>query len=257
MRFDSTLRACFVLVALAWPTAAQSAAPQRAPGSGQPAAVPAAPAAVAADAPASASDEAVIAAQKPNYPLNSCLACGKIWGEHDTPLDIVRQGRLARVCNAECAKAFDAQAARWFKVLDDQVIAAQAPTYPLTHCPVTDDVLNKKPKFVVIGTRLVKVCCGDCRKELLGDPEAAAAAFAKVDAGLLAAQSISYPLKTCVVDDKPLGDAPVQMLYGVTLVRFCSDACEAQFKADPHAFRTKIEALRHVAPPSGEAQPGQ
>jgi hypothetical protein len=130
------------------------------------------------------------------------------------------------------------------KVLDDQIIAAQSATYPLANCPVSGEELGMKPKYMVLGTRLVEVCCGDCRKTLLSDPKAAAAALAKIDEGLIAAQAMAYPVKTCVVDDKPLGDAKVQMLYGVTLVRFCSDACETKFKADPQAFATQFDALR-------------
>lgn len=257
MLFEFSFRASLALIALALPAAAQDGH-QHASGADKPAA--------AANGAAPAANEALIAAQKPTYPMNSCVACGKIWGEQDAPLDIVFQGRLVRLCNAECVKAFGAQAAKWFKVLDDQIIAAQAATYPLTHCPVTDEELDKKPKYVVIGTRLVETCCGDCKKELLGDGVKAAAALAKVDAALIAAQGQSYPLAACVVDDQPLGDAPVQTLHGVTLVRFCSEACEAKFKAGPKEFLAKLEAARRSGataapksdePESGEAKPGR
>lgn len=264
MPINAALAACLVMVALAAPAVAQGAAappdPAGAPDAPAPAApaAPAMPATSAARSPGAATEAELIAAQKPCYPMNSCLACGAIWSASDTPLDIVRLGRLAVVCNADCAKAFDAEAPKLFKVLDDQVIAAQAASYPLTQCPVTGDTLGRKPKHVVLGTRLVEVCCGDCRKELYSDAAAAAAAFAQVDAGLLAAQSGHYARTTCVVDDKPLGDAPVQQLYGLTLVRFCSDGCQAQFQADPQAFRAQLATLRPAAPadkPKADAPP--
>ncbi|HZM00022.1 MAG TPA: hypothetical protein VFD43_07195, partial [Planctomycetota bacterium] len=232
------------LVALALPAAAQEG------GAPPPAARPAAAPQAAA---AASSDAAVIAAQKPTYPMNTCIACARSWGATDAPLDIVRQGRLARVCNEECVKAFDAQAAKWFKVLDDQIIAAQTASYPLTQCPVSGEELGKKPKYAVVGTRLIEVCCGDCKQELLAKPDAAAAALAKVDAALITAQGRDYPLETCVVDDKPLGAPGLQTLYGVTLVRFCCEGCQAAFDAGPREFVAKVQAARKAkAGPAGK-----
>src|SRR6185436_1418195 len=249
MSIDSRFRAALALIALAAPLAAQSAAPAPAPATPAPAAAaPKSAPAAAAPGGVAAYEAPIIAAQKPSYPMNSCLACGKVWGPEDHPLDLVRQGRLVRVCGPDCVKPFDAQAAKWFKVLDDQIIAAQSSTYPLTHCPVTNEELGKKPKYTVVGTRLIEVCCNDCKKELATNPTTAAAAIAKIDAALVAAQGSSYPLDTCVVDGKPLAGTHVQTLYGVTLVRFCSDACQAKFLEAPRDYLPQLEAARKGQP---------
>ena len=248
--FISRLRAALALIALAAPLAAQSAAPTPAP---TPAA---APKAAATGGGVAAYEATIIAAQLPSYPMNTCIACSKPWGPEHQPVDIVRQGRLVRV-GTDCVKAFDAQAAKWFKVLDDLIQAEQVANYPLTHCPVTNEELGKKPKYTIVGTRLIEICCNDCKKELAQNPATAAAAIAKIDEALVAAQAKSYPLGTCVVDDKPLADSKVQKLYGVTLVRFCSDACQAKFLEAPRDYLPKLEAARKGQPASKPAEAGR
>lgn len=252
MAIDSRLRAALALIALAAPVAAQGAAPAPAP---TPAPAASAPAAAPGGGVA-AYEATIIAAQLPSYPMNTCIACGKPWGPDHQPVDIVRQGRLVRV-GTDCVKAFDAQAVKWFKVLDDQIIAAQTATYPLTHCPVTNEELGKKPKYAIVGTRLIEVCCNDCKKELATNATTAAAAIAKIDEALVAAQAKAYPLDTCVVDGKPLGDTHVQKLYGVTLVRFCSDACQAKFLEAPRDYLPKLEAARKAQPAGKPAEAGR
>lgn len=250
MSTHTRLRTALALLALAIPAAAQDNQPAKpAPAApAAPAKPAAAPQAAAKQAVASPADAEVIVAQLPTYPMNSCIACGKIWGPEDTPLDLVRQGRLIRVCNEACVKPFDVQSAKWFKVLDDQIIAAQTASYPLTQCPLSHEPLGKKPKYAVVGTRLIEVCCGDCRQEVLGDPAKSAAILKQVDEALVAAQSQDYPLETCVVDGKPLGESKVQRLHGVTLVRFCSADCEAKFAESPREHVAKVAAARKSRP---------
>jgi len=255
MSIDTRLRTALALLALALPAAAQDQPKDKPqdtpPGNSQAGGAPA----VAKKDAASPGDAAIVAAQLPTYPMNSCVACGTIWGAEDTPLDLVRQGRLVRVCNEGCVKPFDVQSAKWFKVLDDQIIAAQAATYPLTQCPLSHEQLGKKPKYTVVGTRLIEVCCGDCKQELLGDPAKSAAVLKQIDEALLAAQTKDYPLETCVVDGKLLGESKVQRLYGVTLVRFCSADCETKFEESPREHVAKVAAARK-AKPAGNAPKG-
>jgi len=254
MARDIRLRTALALLALALPAAAQDKPKQGTPpGHSQAGGAPA----VAKKDAASPADAAIIAAQLPTYPMNSCVACGKIWGPQDTPLDLVRQGRLVRVCNEGCVKPFDDQSAKWFKVLDDQIIAAQAATYPLTQCPLSHEELGKKPKYTVVGTRLIEVCCGDCKKELLGDPAKSATVLKQIDEALVAAQSKDYPLETCVVDGKPLGDSKEQQLYGVTLVRFCSADCAAKFDEAPREAVAKVTAARKAKPAGNSPDAGE
>ena len=241
---SSRLRTALALIALAAPLAAQGAAP------------PPPPKDAATGGGVAAYEATIVAAQLPSYPMNTCIACSKPWGPEHQPVDIVRKGRLVRV-GAGCVKAFDAQEAKWFKVLDDLIQAEQVASYPLTHCPVTNEELGNKPKYTIVGTRLIEVCCNDCKKELAQNPATAAAAIAKIDEALVAAQAKSYPLTTCVVDDKPLADSKVQKLYGVTLVRFCSDACQAKFLEAPRDYLPKLEAARKGQPASKPAEAGR
>lgn len=197
---------------------------------------PAAPAASPADADA-------IRAQKPAYPLEKCVACDHALDAKS--VDAVVDGRLLRVCNAECRTHAEKDKTAAIAKVDAAVIAAQKPAYPLTTCAVSGEKLGSKGDAydVVHGTKLVRLCCKDCKSAFEKDP---AAALAKVDKGWIEAQVASYPLDTCAVSDEKLGSmgAVVDVLYGTKLVRLCCKGCKKAVEKDGPALVAKIEAAR-------------
>ena len=210
---------------------------------------------VAAAARSLSADERVVAErQSPSYPLTACLVCNKAFGEASPPESVVHNGRLVMVCDATCAAGFAKDAPKALRALDEAVIAAQAPSYPFTTCVVTGDELKGKPKHVVVGTRLIEVCCGDCKRDVQKD---ATAALAKIDAALIEAQARTYPSTRCAVDDKPLGEKPVRHLHGVTLVQACSAGCVERFRAAPAGFLRGLEGQRKAAGERAKTEPAR
>ena len=67
------------------------------------------------------SDAAVIAAQKATYPLKTCVVSGEKLGEPgmEKVVDYVYQGRLVELCCGSCIKKFNADTAKYLKLLDE------------------------------------------------------------------------------------------------------------------------------------------
>jgi hypothetical protein len=123
------------------------------------------------------------------------------------------------------------------------VVAEQAPRYPLDTCVVSGEKLGGmgKPMDFVFQGRLVRFCCGNCEADFLADP---AAAFAKIDAAVIAQQLPDYPMETCPVSGEPLGQMgePYNHVHGTRLVRFCCDGCIGKFEDNPSAYFSRIDA---------------
>jgi hypothetical protein len=53
-----------------------------------------------------------------------------------------------------------------------------------------------------------------------------------------------YPLDTCLVMEAPLGSMgdPVVKVYGDQEVKFCCQACVAEFEANQDAYLAKLES---------------
>ena len=191
-----------------------------------------------------ADDAAVIAAQKPLYPLTTCPISGK---PLTSPVDVVKDGQLIEFCCGKCPAEFAKSPADTLKKIQDAVVAAQAANYPLDTCPVSGEKLDDKAQSVVVGSKLVKLCCGDCKKDLAADP---AKFTAKIDAAYIAKQEASYPLDTCPMSGEKLTDKRVKMLYGTRLVEFCCGDCVKDFNKDPKVALVKIAAARNSKPAS-------
>lgn len=131
------------------------------------------------------SDEAVIAAQLPTYPLDTCPISGEELGGMGDPVNYVHDGRLVRFCCPHCEGDFLADPAATFAKIDAAVIAQQLPDYPMDRCPVSGEKLGEmgEPYNHVQGTRLVRFCCGGCVDEFEGNP---AKFLAKIDAAAAA-----------------------------------------------------------------------
>jgi YHS domain-containing protein len=191
-------------------------------------------------------DAATIAAQKPLYALTTCPVSGKPVGTAGmTPQEIVQDGQLVEFCCGKCKAEFDKSPADYVKKVQDAIVTAQKANYPLDTCPVSGDKLDDKRQFAVVGSKLVELCCNDCRKDLAADP---AKFTAKLDQAYMDKQAKDYPLTTCPMSGEPLGDKPVKMLYGTTLVEFCCKDCPGDFMKDPKPALAKIAAARAAKP---------
>lgn len=188
-----------------------------------------------------ASDEAVVAAQLPFYPLQTCLVSGQKLGGMGDPIDLVHEGRLVRFCCGGCIKKFTADAESYLGKLDAAVVSAQLPGYPLQTCVISGESFGGAmgdPVDVVHEGRLVRLCCKMCLKDF---QSATAARLAKIDAALIAAQVSDYPLDTCPVSHEGLVDGDiVDMLYGTQLIRLCCPSCEKQVIENPQPVLAAI-----------------
>lgn len=123
-------------------------------------------------------DESIIKDQAPLYPVRTSIVSGKELPEK--PVQFVFGNRLIRVVDETERAEFMKEPAKHLAALDKAVIDAQRPTYPLTKCVVSDKKLGDmgEPKDVVVGGRLVRLCCASCKKDVEKNPSAI---IAKID----------------------------------------------------------------------------
>jgi YHS domain-containing protein len=119
-------------------------------------------------------DAKLIEQQKPLYPLDACVVSAeKLGGKMGEPIDFLYKNRLIRFCCKSCKPDFLKDPAKFIAKLDAAVIAKQGPTYPATACVVSDEKLGGDmgpPVDVVVGNRLIRLCCKDCQKDFRKDP---------------------------------------------------------------------------------------
>jgi YHS domain-containing protein len=126
-------------------------------------------------------DEKITKDQAPLYPLKTSVVTGKDLPAK--PYEFVYGNRLVRL-GAESEKAdFLKDPKKYMGALDKAVIAEQGKKYVLTKCPVSGEEYGSgdmdKPEDVVVAGRLIRLCCGKCKKEIEKEP---AKYIAKVDA---------------------------------------------------------------------------
>ncbi len=194
-------------------------------------------------APAKSPDVAVVVRdQKPAYPLTTCIVSKRELKNGET-VDHVVNGRLIRLCCSDCVASVAKDPAAAIRKVDEAVVAAQKPTYPLKVCAVSGESLGDGAVDHVYGTRLVRLANADAVAAFDKDPKSA---MIKVDRALIEAQRKTYPLKTCVVSDEAIGTdpsmEPYDYLYGTRLVRLCCKSCVRSFEKDPAANLKKIAA---------------
>ena len=85
---------------------------------------------VGAASEAKSDDAAVIAAQKPSYPLTKCPVSGEPLGSMGDPIDFVVDGHLIRLCCAGCKKGVAAKKDEIVSRIEAAVIAEQKPMWP-------------------------------------------------------------------------------------------------------------------------------
>ena len=115
-------------------------------------------------------DAAGIKAQAPSYPFDTCVVSGEPLTANGKPVDKVFGTRLARFCCNGCVKAFKKDPAKFVAKIDEGLIKAQLPKYPLTTCVVSGEELGDDPTNFLYGTRLVRTCCKRCAKAFKKDP---------------------------------------------------------------------------------------
>jgi YHS domain-containing protein len=86
------------------------------------------------------------------------------------------------------------------------------------------------PASIQFEGRELRFCCAGCVPEFQRDPRAY---LKKIDGAVAEQQRPRYPIDTCVIDGKPLGVSPVELVHRDRLVRVCSEACRAAFVAAP------------------------
>lgn len=109
--------------------------------------------------------------------------------------------------------------------------------YPLATCVVSGKRLDTEAVSFTVGDRAFRVCCSNCKTTIDQDPELWAR---QVDAENIKAQLHSYPLTTCVVSGKALGEGSSTFLIGQTLLRTCCAGCKETAIADPTPFLVKL-----------------
>ncbi|MFU8828542.1 MAG: hypothetical protein ACNA8P_03810 [Phycisphaerales bacterium] len=183
-------------------------------------------------------DEKVVLQQLMHYPIDTCIVTGEKLGAD--AVNHVHNNRLVRLASAEAVAAFKADPKKHLDALDKRIIETQLPGYPMDDCPVGGPLGSMgDPVNFIYMNRLVRLCCGACEESIATEP---AKYMAKLDAAYANQQRAKYALDTCVVTGAKLGSMgdPVELVAGITLVRFCCAGCLPKFKTNPTEFLAKL-----------------
>jgi YHS domain-containing protein len=178
------------------------------------------------------------------YPLSTCPVSGQPLGSMGDPIVKAYDGREVRFCCGGCIGRFESAKEEHFAKIDQQIIRAQRPYYPLTTCVVMGDELVDEGEDAAIDhvyrNRLVRLCCKGCVRRFEKSPTEY---LKKIDEALIKQQRAAYPTDTCVVGGGKLGSMgePVEVIAGNRLVRFCCAGCIPQFKKDPAKYLTMVD----------------
>jgi hypothetical protein len=119
-------------------------------------------------------DDSIIRDQGPLYPLKTSVVTGKdLPAAPVKPFEFVYGNRLIRVGSESEKAEFLKDPRKYLADLDKAVIAAQGKDYPLKACPVSQAELGGDmgdPVDLVVGGRLVRLCCTSCKKDVEKDP---------------------------------------------------------------------------------------
>lgn len=129
---------------------------------------------------------------------------------------------------------------------------AQGDPYPLGTCPVSGEALGSMgdPIILVHDGREVRLCCAGCEKKFNAEADAL---LEKADVKIKEQQAGDYPLATCIISGKELGDAPAVHVIGNRAVAFCCEGCPKKFKEDVPANMAKLdEAVKAEEDPVNE-----
>jgi len=116
-------------------------------------------------------DAAIVAQQKPLYPLDTCMVTGQKLGSMGDPVEYVHKNRLIRFCCGGCIDAFKKDPAKYLATLDKAVAEKQKASYPTDQCVVDGKKFGDTAVNYVTGNRLVRLCGADCVKAFEKDPQ--------------------------------------------------------------------------------------
>jgi hypothetical protein len=74
---------------------------------------------------------AIIAAQKPTYPLTTCVVTGEKLGSMGDPVDYVYGNRLVRLCCSACVPKFTKNPGKYLAMLDAASQPVESPEMPM------------------------------------------------------------------------------------------------------------------------------
>lgn len=184
------------------------------------------------------------------------LATDPVTGEQltDDAVVHVHEGRQLRFNSEKNVETFMADPAKYLADVDAKLVEMQKPHYPLTTCPVSGGELGSmgEPKDIIVGNRLVRLCCAGCVAKANEDAEAV---IAKLDAAVIEQQSADYPLQTCPVSGDKLGGdmgEPVNLVVANRLVKLCCAGCVDAVKQDPAAALAELDAAEQPAAEAGD-----
>ncbi len=126
-------------------------------------------------------DALMIKQQIPFYPLKDCFISGEPLDINGSSVDFIYGNRLFRVCCNDCKAEFIENPMKYVPEVDEAVIKKQKKNYPLTTCVIGKGALDGMggPDYMIVGNRLVQLCCAGCRPKVLKDP---LGTFALIDA---------------------------------------------------------------------------
>jgi YHS domain-containing protein len=120
-------------------------------------------------------DKAIADDQRALYALETCPVSGDALGAMGEPVEVVVDNQLVKLCCAGCEKSLREAPAKYLAKVAEAAAEKQREAYPTDTCIVSDQALDSMggPVEVIVGGRLVRLCCEGCVKELEKDPAAA------------------------------------------------------------------------------------
>ena len=207
-------------------------------------------------------DAVNIKEQLVSYPMTTCVVSGRelgtnsVTGMHeDTLVRFCCNGcketftndpvpYLARLATAKAASFGNVElgAETWTEEQTAAFIAEQKPDYPLTTCPVSGKPIEdgKATDLVLEGT-LVRLCCNQCVDAAKKD---ATAIVTQIQSAAFSAQKSNYPLTTCSITGKQLGDRSASTMVGTVLARTCTTTCAKHIAEQRTQVTETIRAAR-------------
>lgn len=193
------------------------------------------------------------------YMLPNCVVSGEPLGEDAVVVIVEGQkkagdnGREIKFCCAGCAGQFRSNPSEYLSKINAEMVKQQLAWYPPVNCPVmTDESMPAadgpdagESKHVIWQNRLVRLCCSKCVRRFNADPEKY---LKTLDEMIIAQGSKNYPMTTCPISGKPLGDKPVDVVAANRLVKVCCPGCVGGVQKDPMKYATMVaEASKKAA----------
>lgn len=173
------------------------------------------------------------------------LATDPVTGEKltDDAITHIHEQRQMRFNSEKNLETFKAEPAKYLKAVDAKLVEMQKEHYPLKTCPVSGGELGSmgEPINLIVGNRLVKLCCAGCVGKVRENPEPI---IEKLDAAVIEQQSADYPLATCPVSGDKLGGEmgePINYVIANRLVKLCCQGCVDMVEKNPAKYLAMLD----------------